>query len=649
MLVVYSITDVKGADSVMTTTERNSQEPAYTANLASQFSAFMLKLNSKKDYSDELELASWLVSQRLEQGHVCVDLSAFAGQHFYLPEREQTVIAPDYQYWLKALQASSVVGKPGEFRPLILDQQGRLYLQRYWRYEQCLAQAIYDKSQPESLDFKIDMDLLKKGVKQLFPTTLQAEPDWQRVATINAVLKRFCIISGGPGTGKTTTVIKLLVLLVQQTANPLRIILGAPTGKAAARLQESIRNAKTSLAVNQNILDQIPEEAVTLHRLLGIAPGFVSQRRKKQLAADVVIIDEASMIDLSLMVKLLESLPAHCRLILLGDKDQLSSVSAGSVLSDLCQQTGPYSATLAQHMEQISGDVIPLCDSANSVIQDSVVILQKSYRFKQDSGIGRLAKCTLLGDERAFIQELKKQSSTGTDVSWLELKNENELAAYTAALSAGYKTFFQIVQEGGTPAQIFSAFDKFRILAAHRHGCTGVDGLNSRVEQIFQKKYTAKIHDEWYAGRPIMVLENNNFLDVANGDIGLVLRSVEHNNELRVFFESSRGEMKVLHPERLPRHETAFAITVHKSQGSEFEQIMFVLPEKDMPILSRELLYTAITRAKEKLILSGSEALFKQSLKRSLARSSGLADQIKAINLVTTQLTPEIRHFCVKK
>ncbi len=634
--------DEKSENRVMTTTKLDAQitissektEPVCTANLTSQFSAFMLRLNSEKNYSDELELASWLVSQRLEQGHVCIDISTFSGRPLYFLGREKAVVSPNYEDWLKALRASSVVGEPGEFRPLILDQQGRLYLQRYWQYEQCLAQAIHDKSQPDSLDFKVDIDILKKGIKQLFSTTLQAEPDWQRVAAINAVLKRFCIISGGPGTGKTTTVIKLLVLLVQQAINPLRIILGAPTGKAAARLQESIRSAKASLTVDQNILNQIPEDAVTLHRLLGVTPGFTSQRKKKQLAADVVIIDEASMIDLSLMVKLFESLPAHCRLILLGDRDQLSSVSAGSVLSDLCQQTGQYSATLAQYIEQISGDVIPLCDRINSVIQDSVVILQKSYRFKKDSGIGRLAKYTLLGHERAFLQELKKPSSP--DIIWIEMRSESdnkkEMETYITALSSGYNAFFQIVQKGATPAQIFSAFNEFRILVAHRHGHTGVDGLNSQVEQIFQKKYTAKIHDQWYAGRPVMVLENNNFLGVANGDIGLILRSAEHNNELRVFFESRRGEMKVLHPERLPRHETAFAITVHKSQGSEFEQIMLVLPEEDMPILSRELLYTAITRAKEKLILSGSETLFKQTLKRSVVRSSGLVDQIKSIN-----------------
>jgi len=629
--------------SVIETTESNAQisvvseqnPPIDTANLASQFSAFMLRLNSGKDGVDELELASWLVSQRLEQGHVCVDLRSFSGRKIYFPGREHAVILPNYEDWLQALHASSVVGKPGEFRPLILDQQGRLYLQRYWRYEQYLARAIHDKVQSDSLDLNVDMEILKSGVKQLFSTELQAEPNWQRVAVINAILRRFCIISGGPGTGKTTTVIKLLVLLVQQASNPLRIILSAPTGKAAARLQESIRNAKANLNVSQDILDQIPENAVTLHRLLGVTPGAGSQRRKKQIAADVVIIDEASMMDLSLMAKLVEMLPSRCRLILLGDKDQLSSVSAGSVLSDLCQQTGQYSATLVQHVEQLGGDVIPLYGGVNSAIQDSVVVLQKSYRFKEDSGIGRLAKYTLLGNESAFIQELTNQSST--DIDWLESKGgndeKNERQTCTAALTAGYKKFFQIVHERGTPEQIFSVFDGFRILTVHRNGRTGVDGLNVRVEQSFQKEYGAKISDEWYAGRPIMVLENNDLLGVANGDIGLVLHSVEHNNELRVFFESHCGEAKLVHPKRLPRHETAFAITVHKSQGSEFEQVMFVLPEDNMPILSRELLYTAITRAKEKIILSGSEILFKQALKRSVVRSGGLMDQIKSISV----------------
>ncbi|NOY72485.1 MAG: exodeoxyribonuclease V subunit alpha [Gammaproteobacteria bacterium] len=601
------------------------------SDLAVQFSAFMLRLNTENGCSAELELAAWLVSQRLEQGHVCLDLRVASGCYFYFPGQAQPVKAPGYAHWLKALHTSSVVGQPSEFCPLILDQKGRLYLQRYWRYELSLAQAIAAKIRPDKLGLKVNVEKLKQGVQQLFPATVSNEPDWQRVAAINAVLRRFCVISGGPGTGKTTTVIKLLVLMVQQALSPLRIVLGAPTGKAAARLQDSIRHAKKSLAVDQEILNKIPDNAETLHRLLGITPGLMPQRRKKNLVADVFIVDEASMIDLSMMVKLIEILPADCRLILLGDKNQLNSISAGSVLSDLCQETGSYSATLAQQIKQISGDLIPVDNSFGSAIQDSVMVLKKSYRFKKDSGIEKLARYTLLSDASSFCRELKKSSSI--DICWLGEKRGggelNDRTRLAVELAAGYQFYFQSVKNNAIPRKLFFAFNRFRILAAHRHGLTGVEGLNGLTEQAFKKQCSASTNDEWYVGRPVMILENNEFVGLANGDVGLVLRSVEHNNELRVFFENSRGGMTVLHPQRLPRHETAFAITVHKSQGSEFEELMFVLPEEDMPILNRELVYTAITRAQKKIILSGSEHLFIQILKRRGVRSSGLVDQIK--------------------
>ncbi len=601
------------------------------SDIAVQFSAFMLRLNTGNGYSAELELASWLVSQRLEQGHVCLDLRAASGCRFYFPGQAQPVMAPGYAHWLKALYASSVVGQPSEFCPLILDKKGRLYLQRYWRYEHSLAQAIAARIRPDKLGLKVNVEKLKEGVQKLFPAAVNNEPDWQRVAAINSVLRRFCVISGGPGTGKTTTVIKLLILMVQQTISPLRIVLGAPTGKAAARLQDSIRRAKKSLAIDKNILNQIPDNAETLHRLLGITPGLVPQRRKKNLVADVVIIDEVSMIDLSMMVKLIENLPINCRLILLGDQNQLSSINAGSVLSDLCQNIGSYSATLAQKIKQISGDLIPVNNNLDSAIQDSVMVLKKSYRFKKNSGIEKLARYTLLGDVTSFCCELKKPLSI--DICWLGEKGGNnevdERARLAIELTAGYQSYFQGVKNNAVPQKLFFSFNRFRILAAHRHGLTGVEGLNDLTEKIFQKQCSTSIDDEWYVGRPVMILENNEFVDLANGDVGLVLRSVEHNNELRVFFENSRGGMTVLHPQRLPRHETAFAITVHKSQGSEFEKLMFVLPEEDMPILNRELVYTAITRAQKKIVLSGSEHLFIQILKRRGVRNSGLVDQIK--------------------
>ncbi|MBL0451316.1 exodeoxyribonuclease V subunit alpha [Aeromonas caviae] len=449
----------------------------------------------------------------------------------------------------------------------------------------------------------------------------------QKLAAAMAAARPFAVISGGPGTGKTTTVAKLLAILVEtglQGGKAPAIRLVAPTGKAAARLTESIGAALQALDLPPEWVEAIPTEAGTLHRLLGVIPGRSQFRhhRGNPLHLDLLVVDEASMVDLPMMARLLDALPRHARLILLGDKDQLASVEAGAVLGDICSfiEQG-ISPAQAHWLSRQTGYRLQGTPSGASV-RDSLCLLSKSWRFDQHSGIGQLARACNSGDGAAV--EAVWGAGFG-DISLHPWAGE----AYNALIAegvAGYGSYLKAARAGEDPAAVFKAFNGFQILCALRDGPFGVTGLNERLELALAKAGLIQRDGDWYAGRPVMVVRNDHGVGLYNGDMGLCLP--DDTGRLKVWFEQPDGTLRALLPSRLPPHETVYAMTIHKSQGSEFAHTVLVLPDSPSPLLTRELVYTGITRAKVRLDLYGDRALLAQAVRKKTERYSGLAERL---------------------
>lgn len=591
------------------------------------FASFVAKLDGSG--VPDLMLAAALVSSYTRDGHICVDLNRLAGK--LLPggkDGEEQVICPLLDDWLETLRKSSPVGEAGEYKPLVLDNSARLYLYRYWDYQEKLARAIKERT----LDTgdTIESRMLKDGLSRLFPTDKLVEIDWQKVAAFTALTKRFCVISGGPGTGKTTTVASILALLLER-ASPRkpRIALAAPTGKASARLQEAIGLVKDTLNCPENIKEAISEEASTIHRLLGSIPDspYFRHNETNPLPVDVVVVDEASMVDLALLAKLVQALPAKARLILLGDKDQLASVEAGAVLGDICD-TGNvhgYSKSFCDSLEKVTGYRLEgdLSGEPESGLNDCIVHLQKNYRFGADSGIGAVSQAVNEGDGGRAMGLLK--DGRYGDIGWRDLP---QASALPEALSDDIVYGFGDYLRGSDPWEIFRKFDSFRILCALREGPYGVNAINSLVEEILAKEKLIEPDKRWYRGRPVMITRNDYNLRLFNGDVGIILHDPESGDDLRAFFLTSEGSLRKFHPLRLPEHETVYAMTVHKSQGSEFDRLILLLPDRESPVLTRELIYTAITRARESVEIWGREGVFQPAVSRCIERMSGLRDAL---------------------
>jgi exodeoxyribonuclease V alpha subunit len=555
---------------------------------------------------------------------------------------------------LKQLAGSPVVGRPGEFKPLILDGQNRLYLQRYWQYEAELAATIVrlegdtTKSEeraphPDPLPIgsadaerekhsprhDVETHQLKVSLAAHFPSGGAEEMDWQMVAAVAALRRRLCIISGGPGTGKTRTVVVLLALLLEQ--NPaLRIALAAPTGKAAARLQESVKNARATLPCAPAIQDLLPTEAGTIHRLLGTVPdsAYFRHDAANPLPFDVIVVDEASMVDLALMAKLVSAIPPSARLILLGDKDQLASVEAGAVLADLCNGASrrAYSPAFAKELKEMTGLILPADAVSGQAagLADCIVELRRNYRFGEQSEIHRLSQAVNAGDAEAVVKSLREAGeNSAAPVVWRQLPAPSQLKQFLKPLALSrFKEFLQ----SPDPAEALRAFARFRILCALRHGPYGVEQLNAVVEDILAEAGWIRPDGRFYAGRPVMIVRNDYNLKLFNGDIGVLRRNAA--GELRAYFAGPDQALREVMPLRLPEHETAFALTVHKSQGSEFERVLLMLPREDSLVLSRELVYTGLTRASRAVALWSSLEILTAAVRRNIRRRSGLRDAL---------------------
>ncbi|WP_240222728.1 exodeoxyribonuclease V subunit alpha [Rheinheimera hassiensis] len=505
--------------------------------------------------------------------------------------------------------------------PLVLADE-RLYLHRLYQAEQQVKQQI---NRQVSTVLPLPVNIAEQ-LEALFPPTAKTEPDWQKLACAMALQRRFAIITGGPGTGKTTTVVKLLALLQSTTAS-LTIKLAAPTGKAAVRLTESISGARAKLSTQllPELLERIPTEVTTLHRLLGAVPNRRSFKHNSDnpLQLDVLVVDEASMVDLEMMAALLAALPERAQLVLLGDKDQLSSVEAGSVLGDLCRgaDLGGYSRDTLALLTPFSALPLAKWHGDGTVLNQATVMLRHSHRFDASSGIGQLAAAVNGGDTCA-----PALFARFNDITLLE---GNSPQALKATVVAGYRQYLQLMQQPATEREqwagaVLGCYSRFQLLCALRSGDWGVEGLNQQISQWLSSAGLIDARQHWYAGRPVMMQRNNYSLGLMNGDIGITLFDPQ-SGQLRVVFQLADGSLKWVLPSRLTEVETAFAITVHKSQGSEFTHCCLVLPADNSPLLSRELLYTGITRAKQQFtLLCTNPALLQQAIARRVARSSGL-------------------------
>ncbi|HEY8554936.1 MAG TPA: exodeoxyribonuclease V subunit alpha [Burkholderiales bacterium] len=587
------------------------------------FARLMVRLGG----APEVGLAACLVSQALGNGDVCLDLREKAGRALFEDSAAGALEAPPLAEWLAALRASPVVGKPGDYRPLILDEEGRLYTYRYWDYERRLALAIRERlaaSVPP-----VDEGRLAEGLARFFPPGEGETPNWQKVAAATAVLKPFCIISGGPGTGKTTTMVRILALLVEQAgAADVSIALTAPTGKAAARMQEAIREAKARLPLAPELRTRIPEDASTIHRLLGGLPdsAYFRHNRDRPLAVDVLVVDEASMVDLALMTKLIEALPPRARLILLGDKDQLASVESGAVLGDLCAGGVGFSETFAAKLREITQEDVAPGTGAPSPLRDAVVLLQHNYRFAADSGIKRASDAVNAGRGEEALSVLSTDTSSAR---WVPVASLEELQREAVARAVeGYADYLDKVKQGAAPGAVLDAFGRFRVLSALRRGPAGAERLNGLIEEELRRRHAIPGKEPWYAGRPIIVTRNDYNLKLYNGDIGVALPDPAEAERLAVYFRTADGQLRRFATTRLPLHETVYAMTVHKSQGSEFERVLLVLPVQPNPVVTRELIYTGITRAKTAVDVMGEASAFTAAVASPTRRASGLRQRL---------------------
>lgn len=580
----------------------------------------------------DIFMGAALVSNAAGNGDIYLDLALSAGKP--LGESlgaESRLRCPELNAWTEKLHASPVVGSPGELRPLILDKKNRLYLYRYWDYEKKLADLILNRAQ-EHIG-AIDESLLRNSLQRLFPEVSDNGIDWQKVAALAAILKKFCLISGGPGTGKTFTVANILALLFEQAGDGrLEILLAAPTGKAAARLSESIRTAKKTLNCRKDIIDAIPSESYTIHRLLKTIPGspYFIHNSENRLPADVLVVDEASMIDLALMSKLLEAIPATARLILIGDKDQLASVEAGSVLGDICDRNRVhgFSERFCKRLEKITGKEFNVGiehDNLKNGLQDCIVVLKKSFRFTDSSTIGQLSRSVNRGDVEKVLDVLK---TSPIPINWIETQGRKDLfQALAKKIIQGYAEYLKTTD----PQTALERFNRFKILCAVNIGPFGVNAVNMLAEKALSREGLIQPEQDWYMGRPVLITRNDYNLGLFNGDMGLTLPAPDSDNkDLYVYFPGSSGQLRRFLPQRLPEHATVFAMTVHKSQGSEFDDVLLILPEKDYPVLTRELIYTAITRARQNISIWGIEEVVRAAVLRKIERTSGLRDALWA-------------------
>jgi len=578
--------------------------------------------------------AGQALSLATREGHVCLPLSALqsveaapaaAAAQDDLPSAP-TALPHDRPALRAALLRSRVVGTPAEpgAMPLVLDDDDRLYLHRYFDYERRLARRLAQSAQAEPT---LPTPEVAKRLQQLFKPNaalLGGDADWQQLAAALALRGKLAVVSGGPGTGKTTMVVNLLATLLTQQPDA-RIALAAPTGKAAARMTDALRQRAAHLPAE--LRNRLPASAATIHRLLGATPEGFAHDAQNPLPIDALVVDEASMLDLALATRLLEAVPPQARIVLLGDKDQLAAVESGAVFAELSADPGLSDAARTD-LAALTGTpplIIEPPEAARpSALQDSAVWFTRNFRFAADSGIGRLATEINTGQAAAVLRRLR--SGEDDEVQWLHDDGPLLSEATVDAAAAGYQPLWLALQAAPHDvAGATAAYERFRVLCAMREGARGLLRLNELLTQRARAAAPGEaLPGPWYTGRPVMVLRNDPLLRLFNGDVGLTLPA--EDGTLLVWFPDAAapGGFRPVAPVRLPPHETAYAMTVHKSQGSEFDQVLVVMPAHASRLTTRELLYTAVTRARRQVRIASAEEPLAAAIQSPTQRDSGL-------------------------
>lgn len=583
------------------------------------------------DTSDAVLAAAALASRAVANGHSGLRIDAIAALLDAIAPRRPIPELPDPEEWMSELRATRWVGNVDSGAaclgvPLVLER-GRLYLRRYWNYEVRLAAALRQRATPPLI--ADDTMRMRARFAHLFAG---ADPQ-QAVAALLALSSRFSLITGSPGTGKTSTVAALLVLqherAIAEGQPPPRIALAAPTGKAAARLAEALGDSLDRLhaegRIDAALAQSLRLPAQTVHRLLGWRPRSVRFEHDagNPLAADVVIIDEASMVDLPLMCKLVEAVAPEAKLLLLGDRDQLASVEAGDVLAALCDAAGngrAFMPDFARAATALIDAPVPERDAATcgSVLAGHRVELLRSYR--QDAGIdlAPLAAAVRDGDADAVLDGLRAQRYAG--VQW-HPEGERMLPAW---LHRHAMPDFLAIAAAAGPAEALRCARKLRILTGLRHGPAGNESINGLIASALQASASqGGANRDFFHGRLLVVTENNDRQGLFNGDTGVVFRA-PGDEDVAVWFETHDG-LRAWTPSQLPAHASAWALTVHKAQGSEFDRVLLILPDSDARVLGRELIYTGITRCRSALELWAREDVLRIAIQRRGQRDSGLS------------------------